>query len=269
MTSLIPDLSPIIKLMFEKTGITFTADKFYIIHTKIQPLISKHGFPSIEPLLQSVINRNNISLITDIIDALTVHETSFYRDIYPFEILKNEIITEILKESKTRSEINILCAACSTGQEPYSLAINLNETTSRNFDFKISALDISKASIEKAKIGVYNQFEVQRGLPTHILLKYFDQVDKLWSIKDLLRRNVIFHQANLMDGLAFLGKFDVIFCRNVMMYFDEAQKKIIIENLKRILKPKGFLFLGATEILPRDEKMFTHWGTRGGIYRLI
>ena len=264
----IPNLNPIAKLMFEKTGINLPKENFYIVLTKIHPLIEKYNFLNIEKLIEAIEKRSNLFLISDIVDALTVHETSFFRDFYPYDVLKSQVIPELLKNYSAGHEIKILCAACSTGQEPYSLAMSLNELNLSNFNFNIKAIDIAKSAIEKAKMGIYNQFEVQRGLSSNLLLKYFDQVDKFWTINSDIKKNVSFMTANLMNDLSFLGKFDLIFCRNVLMYFAEGEKKLIVANLKKLLNPKSFIFIGATEILPRDENGFSNWSARSGIYRL-
>lgn len=263
----LPDLSYIIDLMKKRSGVVFSKEKSYIIITKLFPLLEKYNFSKIEDLITAVKLYNNEDLVADIIDHLTTNETSFFRDRYPFDVTK-KLIPEILAK-KGKSEIKILCAACSTGQEPYSMVMNLLESKIENLSFKITAVDIANFVIEKAKLGIYNQFEVQRGLPITLLIKYFSQVDKNWQIKEEYKKYISFQRFNLMDNMSGLGNFDIVFCRNVMIYFDHEQRKKILSNLLKIMNDDALLIVGSTEILLEMDEYFQRVEEYSGIYQKI
>ena len=267
MEAIIPDLSYIIELMKNKSGIIFTPNKSYVILTKLQPLLTKYNLANIDELLVALKQQNNLKLVTDIVETLTINETSFYRDRYPFEALDKFIIPEILKDDPAKLNLKILCAACSTGQEPYSLVMHFLEHKQQyKLNCHITAIDLASHAIEKAKSGVYNQFEVQRGLPITSLVKYFTQMEKDWIISDKVKQQVNFRQFNLMDDLSILGKFDIIFCRNVLIYFDEKRRNQVIENLQKVMAPQATLILGGTEAIPYENKLLHKITEYNGIY---
>ena len=267
METNLPDLTYIINLMKRQSGIVFSADKSYIILTKLYPLIDKYHFTNIEELLVAVQANSNPVLIADLIETLTINETSFFRDRYPYEVIDKYVIPELLQHNPNQKEIRILCAACSTGQEPYSLIMHFLEHKQYRFDCKITAIDLSGAVIKKAKEGIYNQFEIQRGLPITLLVKYFSQIEKDWVIKDELKKHIEFRQFNLVNGLGILGKFDLIFCRNVLIYFDDALRKQVILNLGQVLNPNSTLILGSSESVPADNVQFNKITEYSGVYR--
>lgn len=203
-------------------------------------------------------------IIYDIVDAMTTNESFFFRDGRPFEMLKNYIIPELLKTKKDK-KIRVWSAACSSGQEPYSMAMTFDQMPSlKGYDIEIIATDISKTVLEKAQKGVYTQFEVQRGLPITHLVKYFDQVDKGWQIKQTLKDKVKFREFNLLDNPRVLGTMDIIFCRNVLIYFDKETKQQIFKYLQSTIDPEGFLVLGGSEtILGLTSEFSTVTGQRG------
>ncbi len=261
----LPDLSYIIDLMKKRSGVVFTKEKSYIIITKLFPLLEKYNFSKVEDLIIAVKSYNNEDLIADIIDHLTTNETSFFRDRFPFDVIK-QLVPGILA-GKEKSEIKILCAACSTGQEPYSMVMNLLESRIENLSFKITAIDIANFVIEKAKLGIYNQFEVQRGLPITLLVKYFNQIDKNWQIKEECKKYISFHKFNLMDSMSSLGAFDIVFCRNVLIYFDHDQRQKVLNNILKTIANKGFLVVGATELLNEMDEYFQRVEEYSGIYQ--
>jgi chemotaxis protein methyltransferase CheR len=265
MEAIEPDLTYIIDLMKKETGILYSQDKGYIIISKLYPLFEKYHFKVVEDLIEALRLGNNSLLVNDVIDILTVNETSFYRDRYPFEIIDQVIIPGLMEKEPLKINFKILCAACSTGQEPYSIAMHFLEKHT-NLSCEIVAIDISGTSIKKAEAGIYSQFEIQRGLPIDFLIKYFDQVEKDWIIKDEVKQLISFHQANLMDSLAMFGRFDIVFCRNLLIYFDLPQREVVVKRLKRVMNPGATLILGGTEMITWDDDELDKITERNGVY---
>ena len=256
-------------LLRRRAGIVLTADKTYLLESRLAPLARKEGLNSIEDLLQVVRARRDERLITALVDVMTTNETFFFRDKTPFELMKSAVLPALVQEKRPR--LRIWCAACSTGQEPYSLAMMLDENPSlvAGKQVEILATDISKRVLEKAKSGLYSQFEVQRGLPIQLMMKYFRQKDDLWQISDKIRSMVTFKEFNLMDSPRGLGQFDVIFCRNVLIYFDAPTKGKVLENLAGIIQPNGYLLLGAAETVIGVTKKFEATKERRGLYQVV
>src|SRR3984893_17104792 len=189
------------------------------------------------------------ALVTQVVEAMTTNETFFFRDKLPFDHFRDSIMPEILKARASRRSLRIWCAAGSTGQEPYSLAMCLKEMNAATSGWRIEILatDLSQEVLEKSKAGIYRQLEVQRGLPIQLLVKYFKQIGELWHIDPDIRAMVQHRQLNLLHDFSQLGAFDVIFCRNVLIYFDQETKSNIFRRLAKALEPDGFLVLGAAE----------------------
>src|SRR5438067_6574209 len=208
--------------------------------------------------------------IAQVVEAMTTNETFFFRDKVPFDHFRDAIMPEIIKARAARKSIRIWCAAGSTGQEPYSLAMSLKEmsATLAGWRVEIIATDLSQEVLEKSKAGIYSQFEVQRGLPIQMLVKYFTQIGELWQLNPDIRAMVQHRQLNLLQDFTHLGKFDVIFCRNVLIYFDQATKVSIFERLARMLEPDGYLMLGAAESVVGITDLFRPCQDRRGLYQL-
>ena len=255
-------------LLRRRAGIVLTADKTYLLESRLAPLARKEGLNSIDDLLQVVRARRDERLITALVDVMTTNETFFFRDKTPFELMADVVMPKMLEEN--RQNLRIWCAACSTGQEPYSLAMMLddNPRLTGGRPVEIVATDISTRGLEKAKAGLYSQFEVQRGLPIQMLMKYFHQKDDLWQLSDRIRSKVTFKEFNLMEEPRAFGQFDVIFCRNVLIYFDAATKSKVLDNLSRIMRPNSYLLLGAAETVIGVTKKFEATKERRGLYQL-
>ena len=255
-------------ILKRRAGIVLTAEKTYLLESRLAPLARKEGLSSIEELLQVVRTRRDERLITALVDSMTTNETFFFRDKTPFDMMKEVILPSVLKKRPAR--LRIWSAACSTGQEPYSMAMLLEENPAllKGVPVEIVATDISKRVLEKAKSGLYSQFEVQRGLPIQLMMKYFKQKDDLWQISDRLRSMVTFKEFNLMEDPLTLGQFDVIFCRNVLIYFDAPTKGKVLDGMAKQLKPEGFLCLGAAETVIGVTKKFETTKERRGLYQL-
>jgi chemotaxis protein methyltransferase CheR len=200
---------------------------------------------------------------------MTTNETFFFRDKVPFDHFRQSIMPEILKARAARKSIRIWCAAGSTGQEPYSLAMCLKEMEAQisGWRVEIIATDLSQEVLEKSKAGLYSQFEVQRGLPIQMLVKYFKQAGEFWQINSDLRAMVQHRQLNLLHDFSQLGTFDVIFCRNVLIYFDQETKINIFSRLCRAMEPDGFLVLGAAETVVGLTDVFKPCPEKRGLYQ--
>ena len=263
-----PDYEYLRKLLREHSGLDLSTDKQYLIESRLLPLARKVGVPGISELVQKM-KGGSASITTQVVEAMTTNETFFFRDKVPFDHFRDSIMPEILQTRSGRKSIRIWCAAGSTGQEPYSLAMCLKEMSAKltGWRVEILATDLSQEVIEKSKAGIYSQFEVQRGLPIQMLVKYFKQTGELWQINPEIRAMVQHRQLNLLRDFAQLGVFDVIFCRNVLIYFDQETKINIFNRLAKATEPEGFLVLGAAETVVGLTDVFKPYPERRGLYR--
>ncbi len=236
------------------SGISYKEGKEYLVESRLSELAITLGYKDINELYKKIKQGFNHKLISEVVDALTTNETYFFRDVHPFETLRTHILPELFKKREKEKRLSIWSAACSTGQEPYSIALILLEhfsTYLKTFKVFIYATDISKKSVEKAKKGIYNQIEVNRGLPVNFLIKYFKQEGPHWKIDDKVKNMVKFDILNLLEVKQKVReKFDVIFCRYVLIYFSNEVKQRVFKDIWNCLKPGGYLILGATEIAP-------------------
>jgi chemotaxis protein methyltransferase CheR len=263
-----PDYEYLRKLLKDHSGLDLSADKQYLIESRLLPLSRRCGVPGIGELVQKM-KSGSSSIIAQVVEAMTTNETFFFRDKVPFEHFRDTIIPELLKARAGRKSIRIWCAAGSTGQEPYSLAMSLKEMGAAlaGWRIEIIATDLSQEVLEKSKSGVYSQFEVQRGLPIQLLVKYFKQNGELWQISPELRGMVQHRQLNLLHDFSQLGTFDVIFCRNVLIYFDQETKINIFGRLAKAMEGDGFLVLGAAETVVGLTDVFKPFPDKRGLYR--
>src|ERR1700726_95886 len=263
-----PDYEYLRKLLKDHSGLDLSSDKQYLIESRLLPLSRKVGLSGISELVQKM-KGGSASLISQVVEAMTTNEPFFFRDKVPFDHFRDAIMKEILQARAGRKSVRIWCAAGSTGQEPYSLAMCLKEMGAAlaGWRVEILATDLSQEVLEKSKAGIYSQFEVQRGLPIQLLVKYFKQTGELWQINPDIRGMVQHRQLNLLQDFAQLGKFDVIFCRNVLIYFDQETKTNIFGRLARTLEPDGFLVLGAAETVVGLTDDFKPFADRRGLYR--
>jgi chemotaxis protein methyltransferase CheR len=263
-----PDYEYLRKLLKEQSGLDLSADKQYLIESRLLPLSRKLGLPGISELVQKM-KGGSISITNQVVEAMTTNETFFFRDKIPFDHFRDCIMPEILQARASRKSLRIWCAAGSTGQEPYSLAMCLKEMSAAltGWRVEILATDLSQEVLEKSKSGIYSQFEVQRGLPIQMLVKYFKQTGDLWQINADLRAMVQHRQLNLLHDFSQLGVFDVIFCRNVLIYFEQDTKINIFNRLAKAVEPDGFLVLGAAETVVGLTDVFKPFPDRRGLYR--
>ena len=263
-----PDYEYLRKLLRDHSGLDLSADKQYLIESRLLPLSRKAGLAGIGELVQKM-KGGSASITTQVVEAMTTNETFFFRDKVPFDHFREAIIPEMLKARASRKSIRIWCAAGSTGQEPYSLAMCLKEMSAAltGWRVEIVATDLSQEVLEKSKAGIYSQFEVQRGLPIQLLVKYFKQNGELWQVNADIRAMVQHRQLNLLHDFSPLGVFDVIFCRNVLIYFDQETKVNIFNRLAKVTEPDGFLALGAAETVVGLTDVFKPFPERRGLYR--
>lgn len=236
-------------LLKSSSGLSLTAEKTYLLESRLQPLALKNGFATLETMTAHFRQNRDAILHAQIVEAMTTNETLFFRDERPFRQFRTKILPELIKQRQERKHLRIWSAACSTGQEAYSIAMILDEERLKIPGWKIEIIgtDIAEGPLDIARAGSYNQFEVQRGLPIQMAVKYFDKHGEKWQLKPEIRQMVRFQKFNLLHNPESLGKFDIIFCRNVLIYFDKPTKAGVLRMLSRTIPADGYVFLGAAE----------------------
>jgi chemotaxis protein methyltransferase CheR len=256
------------KLLKERSGLDLSADKQYLVESRLIPLARRAGLPGIDELVAKI-KAGSAALTTEVVEAMTTNETFFFRDKIPFDHLRDTILPALVQARASRRSLRIWCAASSTGQEPYSIAMCVREFAGlAGWRVEIVATDLSQEVLEKSKAGIYSQFEVQRGLPIQMLVKHFTQTGELWQLKPDIRAMVQHRQLNLLQDFSHLGTFDVIFCRNVLIYFEQDTKVAIFDRLARMLETDGVLLLGAAESVVGISDAFKPYPERRGLYRV-
>ncbi len=251
------------KYILDISGIALDVGKEYLLETRLNPLLNRLGCKTYSELLKKARADFKKELENEIIDAISTNETYFFRDKSPFQLLQHKIIPDLIDQrSRQRAgikpAIRLWSAANSTGQEIYSIAMTLVEmgVTPDKYNIKLLGTDISDAAISQASYGIYNKFEVARGLDATRLNKYFDKQGDRFKIKDELRAMVQFKKMNLMKPFIGLGKFDIVLCRNVMIYFTAQDRKKIYQNIAKVMEKDGYLIIGSTESLVNDTGLF-------------
>lgn len=255
-------------LVKARSGIVLSADKMYLVESRLMPLARRNGKESLSALVGELRKPGREKLAEDVVEAMTTNESFFFRDKTPFEHFQKVMLPALKQARASSRRLRIWCAAASTGQEPYSLAMTLKERASEfaGWQFEIVATDISREVLERARNGLYSQFEVQRGLPVQLLLKYFKQTGDKWQIDPGLRSMVQFRPFNLLESFSSLGQFDIVFCRNVLIYFDQATKSDILARLGRQIARDGYLVLGAAETVVGLTDAFRSAPEQRGLY---
>ncbi len=260
------DFATIRQFVLARTGIQLSDEKRYLIETRLDPIVRDRGLPSLSVLASKIRLGGDPALESAVVDAMTTNETLFFRDKGPFDIARSLILPKLIEARRRQGQIRIWCAACSTGQEPYSLAMLLDEMrpSLRGIAVEIVATDISEKVLEQAREGVFSQFEVQRGLPIRLLLQHFTQEGTRWRIKPELKREISFRRLNLLQPFQSLGRFDLVLCRNVLIYFNDTTKRDVLSRIATAMAPDGFLILGGAEsALGLAEFFATHRDERG------
>ena len=237
------------KLLLDRSAVVLGPEKRYLVEARLAPVINQLDLPSISDLVTELRHHADSGMVTKVVEALVTSETSFFRDFLPFEVLRKYVVPRLIAARSAERKLTFWSAACSTGQEAYTIAIILREYFPELTTWQITILgtDISNEVIAKAKLGIYSQFEANRGLPAKLMVKYFQQQGTNWQLNTAIRQMVEFRQFNLASQWSQLPMFDVIFLRNVMIYFDVSTKKDILGRSAKILRPDGYLVLGGAE----------------------
>lgn len=250
-------------------GIVLGDNKHYLVSSRLNRLMAENNISSLQELVDSLNQANSSRLTTKVIEAMTTNETLWFRDSYPFEVLRNVIFEEYKKENK--KNLKIWSAACSSGQEPYSISMIADEYASHNpgHSVSITATDISKAILDEAREAKYDALALARGLSEERKRRYFSSIGNQWQVNANIRSSVNFREVNLLQSYATLGKFDVIFCRNVLIYFSPESKTDILNRMAEQLNHRGFLLLGASESITQYCDAFEMVrASTGVLYRL-
>ncbi|HLZ68154.1 MAG TPA: protein-glutamate O-methyltransferase [Aliidongia sp.] len=264
----VDDFNLLSRLIKDRSGLTLTKDKAYLLESRLLPVARKWNLKSLDELVMRLRTRSEAGLVRDVVEAMTTNESFFFRDIKPFDQFKQVVLPYLLQARGANRTIKIWSAACSSGQEPYTLGMILKEEKQKltGWNVDILATDLSTEILAKAQAGLYSQFEVQRGLPIQLLVKYFKQAGDRWQIDSAIREMVRYRPFNLLDELAGLGQLDVIFCRNVLIYFDQPTKQMVLERMAKQLAPDGFLYLGGAETVVGITDKFQPMANHRGIY---
>jgi chemotaxis protein methyltransferase CheR len=254
-------------------GIALGDEKAYLVENRLVGLLSQAGCTTFSELYRKAVGDPTLGLRDKIVDAMTTNETSWFRDLYPFDIMERVLFKKFADEitAGKRQRIRIWCAACSTGQEPYSLAITLHEFCRKNSVLPLScteivSTDISPTVLFLAIAGRYDQIAMSRGMPQEIRDRYFANSGRIWILNDKVRKMSTFKKLNLQDDFSSLGRFDVIFCRNVMIYFSDSFKRQLFNRFASVLNAGGYLFLGASESATSYSDRFTMINDNKHIY---
>lgn len=252
-----------------RSGLVLSNDKQYLVESRLLPIARNSKLETLSAVIQVLQRGGNRALETDVVEAMTTNESFFFRDKTPFDHFNDTMLPSLLESRATRKQLKIWCAAASTGQEPYSIGICLKEQAAKmgGWRTRILGTDLSQEVLEKAKTGLYSQFEVQRGLPIQMLLKYFEQKGDIWQINAGMRAMIEWKKLNLLENFSHLGEFDIIFCRNVLIYFDQATKSEILGRLAKSMPDDGFLVLGAAETVVGLTEAFKPVAGKRGLFQ--
>jgi chemotaxis protein methyltransferase CheR len=232
----------------ERSGLVLGEDKAYLLESRLTPVARKQGLKDLEELIDKVMKGGDAALHMVVTEAMTTNESFFFRDQKPFDLFRDTVMPHLVETRAATKRFRVWSAAASSGQEPYSLAMLLTEAAAKN--------------------GRYSQFEVQRGMPITLLVKYFDKDGDQWQVKPNIKAMVDYKVYNLLHDLTPLGKFDVVFCRNVLIYFDQPTKKMVLENIRKMMPDDGFLFLGGAETVLGITDQFAPVPGLRGIYKV-
>lgn len=265
------DYAFVANLLRERCALVLEPGKEYLIRARLTPVAQRNNLATIPLLISRIRSEQPQALVTEVVEAMVTTETSFFRDIHPFETLKKTVLPELIERRRDQRKLNIWCAASSSGQEPYSIALLLQEYFPELATWRInlSATDISQEMLQRSRAGRYSQIEINRGLPTPLLLKWFRQEGTHWQLDNQIRGMVAFSQLNLATYWPAMQPWDLIFLRNVMIYFDNEVKRQILGRAARILCPDGYLLLGGAETtLSLDDSFVRIETLKAGFYQL-
>jgi chemotaxis protein methyltransferase CheR len=257
------------KLVYTRAAIVLDPGKEYLVESRLAPIARAHGCRDVDELCARL-DRHDAALIDEVVEAMTTNETSFFRDHHPFEALRRSVIPELIEKRRNTRTLRVWCAACSTGQEPYSLAMLLDEHFPQlsTWNVIIRATDIARSVIDRARSGRYRQIEVNRGLSARALVRYFFRDGLEWEIRPEIKRRVQFEELNLIAAWPRTEPFDLVFLRNVLIYFDQPTKVSLLQRAREVVRDDGYLLLGGSETTPYDLRSFERVEiARAGVYR--
>jgi chemotaxis protein methyltransferase CheR len=260
------------ELVLARSAIILDLGKEYLVESRLTPVARANGFPSVDELAAVLAKADFNSMHRQAVEAMTTNETSFFRDAHPFEMLRQTIIPRIMARRAADRRLSFWCAAASTGQEPYSVAMLLRENFPelRTWRVDFLATDLSAAVLAKARSGRFTQLEANRGLPAPLLLKYFTKIGTEWQVNDDLRSMIDYRELNLIERWPSMPPIDVVFMRNVLIYFDVPTKREILRNVRSVMSPHGHLLLGGAETtMGIDDQFEREQIGRGSAYRLM
>ncbi len=255
-------------LVYRRSAIVLEADKQYLFDSRLSPVAREAGLASIDELVSNMRKDPGAPLTRRVVEAMTTNETLFFRDVHPFEAMKALLVPDLIRARSAERSLRIWCAAASTGQEPYSIAMTLREHFPElaTWNVQIVATDLNAAVLERAREAKYRQLEVNRGLPAPFLLKYFERQGAEWQLNSNIRNMVTFRELNLLDSWTSLGPQDIVFMRNVLIYFDIETKRRLLGRLRQTLKPEGFLILGGAETTTNLDDGYASVRIGKGVY---
>lgn len=268
---IVEEFNVLSEVLKQRSGLTLTEDKGYLLESRLTPILRKRDFKTLGDLVVAVKKANDESLLVEVTEVMTTNESFFFRDTRPFDQFKDELLPTLMQNRGSSKTIRIWSAACSNGQEPYSLAMILREQAEKLVGWRIEiiATDLATGVLAKARAGIYSQFEVQRGLPIKFLVKYFKETGQGWEIDSSIRAMVQFKEFNLLDSMVSLGNFDLVFCRNVLIYFDQATKADVLERICRQMSGDGYLCLGGAETVLGITESFKPAQGQRGVYEIV
>jgi chemotaxis protein methyltransferase CheR len=243
------DFAVIAAVLKERSGLIINQDKIYLLETRLAAILRDHKLAGLPALADHLRKPGPSAVKNCVVDAMTTNETFFFRDSHPFDTMRQSVIPGLIERRANTRTLRIWSAACSTGQEPYSLVMMIKDNfpTLSGWSIEIIATDLSPTVLDRAREGLYSTFEVQRGLPIQMLVRHFDQEEPYWRIKREIRQAVSFRPLNLLEDFSSLGQFDIVLCRNVLIYFDQPTKARILKDIARRMAPDGALLLGGAE----------------------
>ncbi len=264
------DFEFIATLLKQRSGLIVSKDKVYLLESRLVPVARKHGHGTLDALIAKLRSGAPEALVKEVVEAMTTNESFFFRDGKPFDLFRTETLPYMLKARAAKKSFRIWSAACSTGQEAYSLAMILREEAAKLAGWKVEIVgtDLSTEVLDRARAGLYTQFEVQRGLPVQLLIKNFTQKNEMWELDPAVRAMVQYRPLNLLGDLSSLGTFDVVFCRNVLIYFDQPTKTSVLERISKTMPADGVLFLGGAETVLGISDRFKPMPGQRGVYAM-
>jgi chemotaxis protein methyltransferase CheR len=255
-------------LLKTKSGLTIGTDKLYLLETRLANIVKREKLADLNGLAERLRRPGNDALARDVVEAMTTNESFFFRDDKPFTHFRTQALPRLAAARPPGSPLRVWSAASSSGQEAYSLAMIVTESAAVLGGRKVEIIgtDIARDQLARAREGVYSQFEVQRGLPVQMLMRYFRKDDNNWRIADPIRGMAQFREYNLLTDLRPLGRFDIVFCRNVLIYFDQPTKSRVLEAIAGLMPPDGLLYLGGAETVLGITSRFAPMPNERGVY---